>query len=143
MSILLVVSLSHLRHQPPALRGRRAAVCQLAAASSLCFGLGTGSSSAAIETAEVESTAAAETLLQDKTIGEIPASGIIFKDIVKVDRVSDPKVKGVQLYVSDFQRPITERLQGDFFGDPAVAAVTCVRSGKVMPRSCPAAMHSA
>ena len=47
---------------------------------------------------------------QDKTIGEIEASGIIFKDILKVDRVGDPKVSGVQLYVSEFRRPITKRL---------------------------------
>ena len=40
-------------------------------------------------------------------------------------------MEGVQLYVSDFQRPITERLQSDFFGDPALAAVTCLRTGKV------------
>ena len=45
--------------------------------------------------------------------------------------MTDPKVQGVQLYVSDFQRPITERLQSDFFGDPALAAVTCLRTGKV------------
>ena len=63
------------------------------------------------------------------TIGQIPASGIIFKDIVKVERVEDPKVKGVELYISDFQRPITDRLTSDFFSDPAQAAVTCVRVG--------------
>ena len=42
-----------------------------------------------------------------KIIGQIPASGIIFKDIVKVERIEDPKVQGIELYVSDFQRPIT------------------------------------
>lgn len=31
------------------------------------------------------------------------------------------KVKGVALYVSDFQRPITERLQKNFFSDPTQA----------------------
>lgn len=64
-------------------------------------------------------------------IGQIPASGIIFKDIVKVERFDDPKVQGVELYVSDFQRPITERLSKDFFSDPTQAAVTCVTTGKV------------
>ena len=64
-------------------------------------------------------------------IGQIPASGIIFKDIVKVERVADPKVKGVDLYISDFQRPITDRLSKDFFSDPTQAAVTCVKTGKV------------
>lgn len=66
------------------------------------------------------------------TIGQIPASGIIFKDIVKVERIEDPKVTGVELYLSDFQRPITDRLSGDFFSDPAQAAVTCVRTGKMV-----------
>ena len=32
-----------------------------------------------------------------KTIGQIPASGIIFKDIVKVERLDDPKVNGIQV----------------------------------------------
>lgn len=45
--------------------------------------------------------------------------------------MNDPKVEGVQLYVSDFQRPITERLQSDFFSDPAQAAVTCVKTGPI------------
>ena len=62
-------------------------------------------------------------------IGAIPASGIIFKDIVRVDRIDDPKVKGVELYVSQFERPLVDRLAGDFFADPAQAAVTCVRVG--------------
>ncbi len=69
--------------------------------------------------------------LSERTIGEIPASGIIFKDIVKIERVNDPKVKGVELYVSDFQRPLTERITNDFFSDPATAALSCVRTGKL------------
>ena len=35
--------------------------------------------------------------IPDKIIGEIPASGLIFKDIVKISRFSDPKVEGVEL----------------------------------------------
>ena len=31
-------------------------------------------------------------------IGRIPASGVIFKDIVRVERIDDPKVKGLQLF---------------------------------------------
>jgi len=68
----------------------------------------------------------------EKTIAEIPASGMIFKDTIKLQRFSDPKVKGVVLYVSDFQRPITERLAKDFFSDPTQAALTCVRTGQVL-----------
>ena len=68
-----------------------------------------------------------------KIIGEIPASGLVFKDIVKVSRFSDPKVKGVELYVSDFQLPITERLvSGDIFSDPLSSSVTCVQTGPIV-----------
>ena len=69
---------------------------------------------------------------ETKTIGLIPASGVIFKDIVKVQRIEDPKVSGVELYVSAFQRPVSDRLAGgDFFSDPAQTAVTCARTGPV------------
>ena len=43
----------------------------------------------------------------------------------------DPKVSGVTLYVSDFSKPITERLGGDFFSDPSTASITCVVDGPV------------
>ena len=85
-----------------------------------------------------ESAPAAEAVLKangmpDKIIGEIPASGLIFKDIVKVSRFSDPKVQGVELYVSDFQLPMTERLtQGDIFSDPLSSSVTCVQTGAIV-----------
>ena len=46
-----------------------------------------------------------------------------------MERVQDPKVSGVELYISDFQRPISDRLTKDFFSDPTQAAVTCVRTG--------------
>jgi len=124
---------------------RRTALRHLAAAGAAWLGAGeTGSTSAMAAGAPAAVPAAApapvvpaavsaaiDSGLPDKTIGEIPASGIIFKDIVKVDRVNDPKVEGVMLYVSDFQRPITERLQNDFFSDPALAAVSCLKTGKV------------
>jgi CreA protein len=66
-----------------------------------------------------------------KIVGQIPASGIVFKDIVKVERFEDPKVTGIELYISDFQRPITDRISKDFFSDPTQAAVTCARIGKM------------
>lgn len=40
---------------------------------------------------------AARASLGQKTIGQIPASGIIFKDIVRVERFDDPKVDGVEV----------------------------------------------
>ena len=67
----------------------------------------------------------------EREIGEIPASGLIFKDTIKVTAFQDPKVEGVQLYISDFQRPITDRLKKDFFSDPSHASIACARVGTV------------
>jgi catabolite regulation protein CreA len=39
------------------------------------------------------------------------------------------QVKGVTLYVSDFRRPLTERLAKDFFSDPSQASVACIKTG--------------
>ena len=36
----------------------------------------------------------------------------------------------MQLYVSDFERPFTERVT-DAFSDPVQAAVTCVKTGPI------------
>lgn len=44
----------------------------------------------------------------------------------------DPKVAGVQLYLSDFQRPVTEKLaKGDIFSDPSQGGLTCSHRGQV------------
>ena len=75
--------------------------------------------------------AAADGGLADAKIAAIPASGLIFKDILNVNRVRDPKVEGVELYVSDFQRGISDRLGSDFFGDPTSAALACAKVGRV------------
>lgn len=48
-----------------------------------------------------------------RTVGEISGSGLVFKDTLKIEAFSDPKVDGVQLYLSDFQRPAVEKLVGD------------------------------
>eukprot|EP00190_Bangiopsis_sp_CCMP1999_P005601 CAMPEP_0198736532 /NCGR_PEP_ID=MMETSP1475-20131203/66330_1 /TAXON_ID= ORGANISM="Unidentified sp., Strain CCMP1999" /NCGR_SAMPLE_ID=MMETSP1475 /ASSEMBLY_ACC=CAM_ASM_001111 /LENGTH=184 /DNA_ID=CAMNT_0044500355 /DNA_START=197 /DNA_END=751 /DNA_ORIENTATION=- len=66
-----------------------------------------------------------------RDVGSIPASGLIFKDYVNVIEFDDPKVAGVRLYISDFQRPLSEKLQKNFFSDPSQAAVTCVKSGPI------------
>ncbi|CAM9389927.1 unnamed protein product [Ectocarpus sp. 6 AP-2014] len=65
-----------------------------------------------------------------RTVGEISASGLVFKDKLNVEAFSDPKVKGVTLYLSDFARPVADKLMnGDIFSDPSSAALFCVRSG--------------
>eukprot|EP00551_Chaetoceros_affinis_P004060 CAMPEP_0203680340 /NCGR_PEP_ID=MMETSP0090-20130426/38868_1 /ASSEMBLY_ACC=CAM_ASM_001088 /TAXON_ID=426623 /ORGANISM="Chaetoceros affinis, Strain CCMP159" /LENGTH=249 /DNA_ID=CAMNT_0050548357 /DNA_START=27 /DNA_END=776 /DNA_ORIENTATION=+ len=66
-----------------------------------------------------------------RTVGEIAASGIFFKDTLTVESFDDPKVKGVTLYISNFQRPLNERLQKDFFSDPSTASVGCAKTGPV------------
>lgn len=35
------------------------------------------------------------------------------------------------LYISNFQRPLTERLSKDFFTDPSDASVSCAKTGKI------------
>mmetsp|Transcript_27363 Transcript_27363/g.82102 ORF Transcript_27363/g.82102 Transcript_27363/m.82102 type:complete len:194 (-) Transcript_27363:24-605(-) len=62
-----------------------------------------------------------------RQIGSITASGLVFKDKLVIDAFEDPKVEGVTLYVSDFERPVTERLQKDFFSDPSTAGLACSR----------------
>lgn len=67
-----------------------------------------------------------------RLVGEIPASGLIFKDTINVEEFDDPKVSGVNLYISDFSRAVTDRLaKGDFFSDPGAAGLTCVKTGPV------------
>jgi len=68
---------------------------------------------------------------ESRLIGEIQGSGLIFKDTLSVESFDDPKVKGVTLYISNFQRPLNERLQKDFFSDPSYASVSCAKTGPV------------
>mmetsp|Transcript_16008 Transcript_16008/g.28865 ORF Transcript_16008/g.28865 Transcript_16008/m.28865 type:complete len:219 (+) Transcript_16008:72-728(+) len=64
-----------------------------------------------------------------RAIGKIAGSGLVFKDTLTVESFDDPKVKGVTLYVSNFERPMTERISKDFFTEPSYASVTAVRNG--------------
>lgn len=80
-----------------------------------------------LNTATPSSVASAES----RVIGEIAGSGLVFKDTLQVESFEDPKIKGVTLYVSNFQRPLTERLQKDFFNDPSSASVGCAKTGPV------------
>jgi len=69
--------------------------------------------------------------IESRIIGEISGSGLVFKDTLTVESFDDPKVRGVTLYISNFQRPLTERLQKDFFSDPSFASVGCAKTGPV------------
>jgi CreA protein len=68
---------------------------------------------------------------ESRLVGEIAGSGIVFKDTLNIESFDDPKVQGVTLYISNFERPLNERLQKDFFNDPSFASVTCAKTGPV------------
>jgi CreA protein len=52
---------------------------------------------------------------------------------LRVEAFPDPKVSGVQLYLSDFQRPVTEKLaKGDIFSDPSQGGLSCSHKGEVV-----------
>lgn len=70
-----------------------------------------------------------------RDVASISTSGIIFKDTLKVSAFEDPKVSGVALYISDFERPLTEKLAKDFFNDPSSSSLTCVRTGPMTFKS--------
>lgn len=70
---------------------------------------------------------------EKRTIAEITTSGLVFKDTLRIEAFTDPKVKGVQLYLSDFSRPVTEKIaKGDIFSDPSNGGLTCSSKGKVI-----------
>ena len=69
--------------------------------------------------------------IDKREVAEIDTAGILFKDKLVIDAFPDPKVEGVTLYVSDFSRPITDRVQKDFFSDPSQADLACARTGPI------------
>lgn len=77
----------------------------------------------------VTPTPTAHAFTDSKVVGALKGSGLVFKDTLQIERFDDPKVKGVVLYISNFDRPITEKLGGNFFNDPAYASVACARTG--------------
>ena len=64
-----------------------------------------------------------------RLVGQIQGSGLVFKDTLEIESFDDPKVQGVTLYISNFQRPITERLSAkNFLQDPSTASVACAKT---------------
>ena len=70
-------------------------------------------------------------LADSREVGSIATSGIFFKDTLKINAFNDPKVEGVVIYLADFERPLTEKLQKDFFNDPSSTALACAQSGPI------------
>jgi len=73
----------------------------------------------------------AATAAESRVVGQLKGSGLVFKDTLQIESFDDPKVRGVTLYVSTFQKPITERMGRGFFSDPAYASVACAKTGRV------------
>ena len=68
-----------------------------------------------------------------RIVGEMSGSGFFLKDTLRTESFNDPKVDGVQLYLSDFQKPLTEKIvAGDVFTDPTLAGLTCSARGRVV-----------
>ena len=65
-----------------------------------------------------------------REVGDIETTGLFLKDKLKVTTFTDPKVSGVTLFLSDFDRPALEKL-GNVFDDPSSASISCVRSGPI------------
>lgn len=70
-------------------------------------------------------------LADSRSVGDIPTSGIFFRDSLKISAISDPKVPGVTLFLSDFDRPINEKLSSNFFDDPSSSSLTCAQTGPI------------
>lgn len=66
-----------------------------------------------------------------RIVADIPTSGLVFKDTLQIKTFSDPKLPSVHIYLADFERPITEKVSGDFFNDPSSSSLSCVRTGPV------------
>ena len=65
-----------------------------------------------------------------RLVGSLSGSGLVFKDTLNIESFDDPKVQGVTVYISNFQRPLTERLSKDFFSDPSTAGLGCAKTSK-------------
>ena len=65
-------------------------------------------------------------------VGEFDTSGLIMKDKIKVYALDDPKVKGVTMYFSEFEKPVTEKLSSkNFLEDPTSSSLACVASNNI------------
>lgn len=67
-------------------------------------------------------------------IGEFPASGMIFKDTLDVERITDPKVKGVTLYQTDFSKTALDKaMAGNLLqSDSGNSGLACIADGPVL-----------
>eukprot|EP00180_Rhodochaete_pulchella_P001997 Plantae.Rhodophyta-Rhodochaete_pulchella.ctg3016.p1 GENE.Plantae.Rhodophyta-Rhodochaete_pulchella.ctg3016~~Plantae.Rhodophyta-Rhodochaete_pulchella.ctg3016.p1 ORF type:complete len:223 (+),score=23.57 Plantae.Rhodophyta-Rhodochaete_pulchella.ctg3016:1220-1888(+) len=72
---------------------------------------------------------------EPRVIGEIDTAGIFFKDILRVVEFEDPKISGVRIYISEFDKPLIDRVKaGKWFQQPSSASVTCAKVGPTSVR---------
>lgn len=57
-------------------------------------------------------------------------SGLIFKDTLKLYSLTDPKVEGVTIYLTDSEYNTIDKV-ANFFSDPSNASITCVQTGPI------------
>eukprot|EP00441_Pelagodinium_beii_P037516 CAMPEP_0197628832 /NCGR_PEP_ID=MMETSP1338-20131121/6961_1 /TAXON_ID=43686 ORGANISM="Pelagodinium beii, Strain RCC1491" /NCGR_SAMPLE_ID=MMETSP1338 /ASSEMBLY_ACC=CAM_ASM_000754 /LENGTH=219 /DNA_ID=CAMNT_0043199833 /DNA_START=113 /DNA_END=772 /DNA_ORIENTATION=+ len=69
-----------------------------------------------------------------EVIGEIGTSGLVFKDTLNVERITDPKVSGVTLYQTDFSKSgIDKMMSGNLLqSDSGNSGLACIADGKVL-----------
>eukprot|EP00930_Biecheleria_cincta_P060735 TRINITY_DN46347_c0_g1_i1.p1 TRINITY_DN46347_c0_g1~~TRINITY_DN46347_c0_g1_i1.p1 ORF type:complete len:237 (+),score=62.75 TRINITY_DN46347_c0_g1_i1:30-740(+) len=81
-------------------------------------------------------SAASPARASGEIIGELEASGLIFKDTINVQRITDPKVSGVTLYQTDFSKSSFDKLKsGNLLqADPGASGLACTVSGKVLAK---------
>merc|ERR1719356_1870708 len=48
---------------------------------------------------------------QAEIIGEVQASGLVFKDTINVQRITDPKVSGITIYQTDFSKSSFDKIK--------------------------------
>lgn len=63
-------------------------------------------------------------------IGNIPTTGFVFKDYLRVNEIPDPKIKGISVYIADFDRPVTDKLS-NVFDDPSSSSISCAQTGPI------------
>ena len=66
-----------------------------------------------------------------RDVGIMATSGFIFKDTLRISAFEDPKIKGITLYLADFERPITDKLANDFFNEPSSSSLSCAQTGPI------------
>jgi len=67
-------------------------------------------------------------------IGEFQTSGMIFKDTLDVERIVDPKVKGVTIYQTDFSKTALDKMMaGNLIqSDSGASGLACIADGPVL-----------